>query len=209
MSDHSSVFLQPLNSSPSYQPTIRVNKHVCKTSNKQAVYSSLQAVNWRPLYHKPTCEEQLSTFQSTINSTINTHLPLRHVKLHPTDKPWFTADIKEAITNRQRAWVKGNSTLYKFHRRKVIKLCKSARLKYYHNNVLNTQHRNPKKSKSPSFSKMVINGSTVSGLDLAEIVNDSFTKVSADMQPLLFEPIPIQSTPDEFIISPGAIEIWS
>ena len=53
---------------------------------------------------------------------------------------------------------------------------------------------------------MVVNGSTVSGLELAEIINASFNKVNADMQPLLFDGIPVQLTPDEFIISPGAVE---
>ena len=82
---------------------------------------------------------------------------------------------------------------------------------------MNTQHHNPKKwwdsikqlsgqSKSTSLSKMVVNGSTVSGLELAEIINASFNKVNADMQPLLFDGIPVQLTPDEFIISPGAVE---
>ena len=82
---------------------------------------------------------------------------------------------------------------------------------------MNTQHHNPKKwwdsikqlsgqSKSTSLSKMVINGSTVSGLEMAEIINASFNKVNADMQPLLFDGIPVQLTPDEFIISPGAVD---
>ena len=82
---------------------------------------------------------------------------------------------------------------------------------------MNTQHHNPKKwwdsikqlsgqSKSTSLSKMVINGSTVSGLELAEIINGSFNKVNADMQPLLFDGIPVQLTPDEFIISSSAVE---
>lgn len=55
-------------------------------------------------------------FQSKINNIINTHHPLRHFKLHLTDKPWFTADIKEGIANRQRALVNGNPTLFKFYR---------------------------------------------------------------------------------------------
>ena len=45
---------------------------------------------------------------------------------------------------------------------------------------------------------------TVGGLGLAEIIDASFNKVNADMQ--LFDPIPVKLTPDEFIISPGAVE---
>lgn len=217
LSDHSSVLLQPLNVVPSYQPTTRILKRTCKPTNKQAVYSSLQRCNWTQLYHLPTCDEQFSMFQSIINGTIDTYLPLRQYKLHPTDKPWFTDDIKDAIANRQRAWVNGNPTLYKFYKKKTIKLCKSARRKFYQSNVLNTQHSNPKKwwdnikrlsgqSKSTSLSKMAVNGSAVSGLDLAEMINESFSNVNADMQPLHFVPTSIQDTPDEFIISPDAVE---
>ena len=82
---------------------------------------------------------------------------------------------------------------------------------------MNTQHHNPKKwwdsikqlsgqSNSTSLSKMVINGCSVSGLELAEIINASFNKVNADMPPVLFDGIPVQLTPDEFIISPGAVD---
>ena len=103
LSDHSSVLLEPLGATVSHIPTTRVSRRVYKPANKSALFTSLGNVNWTPLFHLPTCEEQFEKFQTTITYAMDTHLPLRQVKLHPTDKPWFTYNIKLAIVDRQRA----------------------------------------------------------------------------------------------------------
>ena len=46
----------------------------------------------------------------------------------------------------------------------------------------------------------------LSGLDLAEVINYSFSKISSDMQPLEYNPVPVDHTPDEFIVTPEAVE---
>ena len=46
----------------------------------------------------------------------------------------------------------------------------------------------------------------LSGLDLAEVINDSFSKISSDIQPLEHSPVPVDHTPDEFIITLVAVE---
>ena len=46
----------------------------------------------------------------------------------------------------------------------------------------------------------------LSGLDLVEVINDSFSKISSDIQPLEYSPVPVDHTPDEFIITPEAVE---
>ena len=103
LSDHSSVFLQPASVHSTYVPTERVNKRLCREPNKRDLFSAIQTVSWTPLYRLPTCSEQLEKFQTTITSAMDVHVPVRQVKLHPRDKPWFTQEIKEAIANRQRA----------------------------------------------------------------------------------------------------------
>ena len=137
------------------------------------------------------------------------HLPLHQVKLHPTDKPWFTPEIKEA-------WAKGSNVLFSFWRNKITKHCKSARRTFYMVSV-NSQETTPKKwwdnikrlsgqSRSAPLSTFVVNDSVLSGLDLAEVINDSFSKISSDMQALEYSPVPVDHTPDEFIITPVAVE---
>ena len=41
---------------------------------------------------------------------------------------------------------------------------------------------------------------------LAEAINDSFSNVAGDIPRLEFNPIPVHDTPDEYIISPEAVE---
>ena len=144
-SDHSSVLLLPsMNQAPSL-PTTRVHKRDCRPSNRNALLSSLQAVNWTPLYHCNSCEDQLNVFQSVLSSAIDICLPYRAMKLHPTDKPWMTAEIKDAIKKRQHAWVKGLPHLYKLYRNKVNRLCKQARRRFYRDSISHTRDTNPKK----------------------------------------------------------------
>ena len=51
-----------------------------------------------------------------------------------------------------------------------------------------------------------LKGSFLRDTDLAEAINDSFSNVASDILPLEFAPIPVHYTPDEYIISPEAVE---
>ena len=144
-------------------------------------------------------------------------LPMRSVKLQPTDKPWMTVEIKDAIKKRQSARATGSSHLYYLYRNKVIKLCKYARSRFYRDIVSHMQDTNPKKwwsniklmsglSKPAPLSCISIDGFFLRDTDLAEAINDSFSNVASDIPPLEFAPIPVHYTPDEYIISPEAVE---
>ena len=217
LSDHSSVLLQPSNYHAPSLPATRVLKRDCKASNRQALLSFLQAINWTPLYHMSLCEDQFNDFQSTLATAMDKCLPMRSVKLHPTDKPWMTVEIKDAIKKRQRAWATGSSHLYYLYRNKVIKLCKHARSRFYRDIVSHMQDTNPKKwwsnikllsglPKPALLSCTTIDGTFLRDTDLAEAINDSFSNVASDIPPLEFTPIPVHYTPDEYIISPEAVE---
>lgn len=115
-------------------------------------------------------------------------LPMRSVKLHPTEKPWMTVEIKDAIKKRQRAWATGSFHLYYLYGNKVIKLCKYARSRFYCNIVSHMQDTNPKKwwsniklmsglSKPAPLSCISIDGFFLRDTDLAEAINDSFSNV--------------------------------
>ena len=155
--------------------------------------------------------------QSTPATAMVKCLPLRSVKLHPTDKPWMTVEIKDAIKKRQRAWATGSSHLYYLYRNKVIKLCKYARSRFYRDIVSLMQDTNRKKwwsniklmsglSKPAPLWCISIDGSFLGDNHLAEAVIDSFSNVASDIPPLEFAPIPVHFTPDEYIISPEAAE---
>lgn len=216
-SDHSCIFLLPTGNKAPSLPTTQSERRDCRPSNKSALFSSLQAVNWTPLYRLNSCENQFQNFQSLVTEAIKTHLPTRIVKLHPTDKPWLTSDIKAAIKKRQRAWLNGNSYLYRLYRNRVMSLCKSARRRFYHNSISHMKNSNPRKwwnnikllsgqSKSAPLSSIYIDGNFLKDLDLAEAINDSFGRVADDIPQLDYTAIPLTHIPDEFIISPEAVQ---
>ena len=217
LSDHSSVLLQPSGVQPTKLQPTRIQRRVCKPANKRALFSSLKAMNWTPLYRANTFEDKFNLFHSQITTAINSCLPVRSIKLHPTDKPWMTADIKDAIKKRQRAWSKGNIVQYNMFRNKVSRLCKNARSYFYNNSIANMQETNPKKwwdnikllsglSKPPSLTKIHVDGAELKDGELAEALNDCFTNVISDIQPLDFTPVDTNHSPDEYVISPESVE---
>ena len=217
LSDHSSILLQPNDNQVPSLPTTRHLRRDCRASNKRTSLTTLQTVNWTPLYRMNSCDDQLSEFQSVVTDALNTCLPVRSVKLHPSDKPWITSEIKESISKRQQAWANGNTYLYRLYRNKVIKLCKSARRRFYQDSISHMRDINPKKwwdsikllsglSKPPPLSSIKVNGSVLWDKALAEAINESFSEVADDIPRLDFTPIPVLHVPDEYIISPEAVE---
>ena len=137
-SDHSSVLLSPATQSlTSYSP-VYIAKRDCRPANRRSLSTALSKINWTPLSHTAAIDNQFALSSSTLSSVFDTHLPLRTVKHHPKDKPWFTADVKNNISKRQKAWSTGNTFKYNFYCNKVRKLCKFTRKSYHSSKILNT-----------------------------------------------------------------------
>ena len=210
--------MQPLRNEIPSVPTIRTQRRECKASNKRALISTLENTNWTPIYRLNSCEKQLEVFQSMISSAINFCLPMRSVKTHPRDKPWITPDIKSCIKKRQLAWVRNDVEQYNIYRNKVTKLCKVARRRFYEDKICYTNDINPKKwwdnikmlsglSSQQSLTSMTVNGSILRDDKLAEAIGESFYRVSSDVTPLNYQPIPVTSVPDSYTIFPEAVEV--
>lgn len=184
-SDHSSVLLSPATQSlTSYSP-VYITKRDCRPANRRSLSTALSKINWTPLYHTAAIDNQFALSSCTLSSVFDTHLPLRTVKHHPKDKPWITADVKNNLSKRQKAWSTGNTFKYNFYRNKVRKLCKSARKFFYNSKILNTREPNPKKwwtniksisglSKSEPLSSIFHNGEFKRGSELADLIAESF-----------------------------------
>ena len=139
------------------------------------------------------------------------------VKTHPRDKPWITPDIKSCIKKRQLAWVRNDVEQYNIYRNKVAKLCKVARRRFYEDKICYTNDINPKKwwdnikmlsglSSQQSLTSMTVNGSILRDDKLAEAIGESFYRVSSDITPLNYQPIPVTSVSDSYTIFPEAVE---
>jgi hypothetical protein len=216
MSDHSSVLLIPKELTSFTQPTKRILRRDSRPSNKHDLFIKLSRADWIPLCHTTSCNDKVSLFTEIVSQAIDSTLPMRSIKIHPSDKPWINPEIKYFINKRQRAWLNGHTQMYTFYRNKVNKMCKEARRIYFTKRILNTQDINPKKwwknikhlagfSKSPG-SSLFHNGVFKRGAELADTIAESFCKVLGDIPPLNFTRLPILSVPDEFTTTSQQVE---
>ena len=64
--------------------------------------------SWSAVYEASDVDEKVEAFNGIIINSLDTCTPLRHVRLHPSDKERMTPHIKDQIGARQKAWVKGD-----------------------------------------------------------------------------------------------------
>ena len=62
-------------------------------------------------------------------------------------------------------------------------------------------------SNIPPITSITVNDTILRDVDLAELVSESFSRVADDLPPFAFNPIPVSDVPDEYIISPEAVEL--
>ena len=62
-------------------------------------------------------------------------MPVRSVRIHETDRPWVSSQLKQLIIRRQKAFTSGNFPPFKILRNKVNRVRKRCRKVYYENKV--------------------------------------------------------------------------
>ena len=80
-------------------------KFRCKWGSRKiwAVFvHSLRNTDWTPLYRLDSVSEKLDFFNSTINSLVNVHFPVKTTSRHTSDKPWATDHFRYLVSERQR-----------------------------------------------------------------------------------------------------------
>ena len=91
-----------------------------------------------------TCEQKLQTLTDVINYGLNTIMPERSIKVHETDRPWISVQLKYLIARRQQALASGNRTFYKILRNKVNRERKRCRKTYYASKIGDLHDSNPR-----------------------------------------------------------------
>ena len=142
-SDHNSILLTPLNHCKNSR-TVRFIRDA-HPANRSLIAEILSHINWSPMYHMNSCNDQFQYFSSVVNDIIEKYLPLKRMKVDSSDKPWISPEIKDLIPKRQAAWNSGNMDAFRLYRNKINALCKSARSRYYNDNVANSLQSNPHK----------------------------------------------------------------
>ena len=70
-------------------------------------------------------DDLTTSFSDDLCKAINIYFPAKSVKIHPTDKPWMSAEIKLLILERQRAFHSGSNEKWRLLRNKVrMAICK-------------------------------------------------------------------------------------
>ena len=62
-------------------------------ANRRLIAEVLSHINWSPMYHMNSCNDQFQYFSSVVNDIIEKYLPLKRMKLDSSDKPWISSEI--------------------------------------------------------------------------------------------------------------------
>ena len=137
-----------------------------------------------------------SSFTNELNSAVDRLFPSKVIRIHNSDKPWMTPVLKKLIYQRQKASHSGNLDLWRHYRLKVRNDIGVKKRAYYTNKVQHLKSSDSRKwwdcvnqmsgEKRPATNniKIVKNGTTLSGKDLAQSLNTYFLSVSNDLSTL-------------------------
>ena len=53
-------------------------------------------------------DQKVDIFTQDMTSILDETMPIKRIRMHPSDKPWLTPYIKSVIKDRQRAYSKGD-----------------------------------------------------------------------------------------------------
>ena len=221
--DHNVVICTPLPAyrTPAPKPQTTITR--CKGQNQKALFADeLMKVNWQPLFRMDSCTDQLTHFNTTIMSILDTHMPFKPTTKCSTDRPWITPYFKDLLKKRQHAYSCGNFSLYHALRNKVNRLNKSLRSAYYSSSIDAFKQADSRKwwagvkqlTGAVKSGKHELSGLANSLCDgdmeqLAEMINTFFQSVSCDLPKPSKSLLPHRDAgpvPDKYIITVQDVE---
>ena len=119
-----------------------VYKRSLKNLDDQAFLFDLLSSNPTSIELIPDVGVALSHFLSVFHAVTDKHAPFKKCRIKNRFNPWFTHDISEATTNRNKAWALARSTgsaaawqSFRHLRNKCTHLVKMAKSKYFVNHL--------------------------------------------------------------------------
>ena len=118
-----------------------------RDSARRALGRWMTEKDWYSVLDTESCEDKFRLLMMELTSAIDSFLPRKIVKKHPTDRPWISKKLKSRIRKRQPAFPRHgkNSPNYKFWRNKVQGEVKKAKNHYYHDKVAQVESTNSSK----------------------------------------------------------------
>ena len=136
------------------------------------------------------------SFSDDLCNAINIYFPAKSVKIHPTDKPWMSAEIKSLILERQRAYHSGSNDRWRLLRNEVRIAIYERKKEFFACKVISLKTQDPRSwwslvsklaGKSSTDSELCYpdeHGNIISGKTLTTRLNSYFISVTSDIQPL-------------------------
>ena len=148
-SDHACIMVHGTGSAWK-EPTSHLAWSRCAGRNERAALSGyIKDINWTNLHLSDNLKEKINLFNDTVNTMINTSMPMKYIRRNSNDKPWITDHFRDLIARRQAALLRGSHEEYARLRNQINRSSKKLKKKYYSDVIENEQ--NPRKL----FSKLL------------------------------------------------------
>ena len=188
-SDHQCLLLTP-KIRQKIPPEVK-QVRVMKPANLNALGLKLNQEEWEDVLSAEDVNDKVLAFNFIIKNAMGDTMPLKTVRVHPSDKPWLTPQIKIFIRDRQRAHTRGDQEKYNQLKAKVSRLIANAKQKFYQDKAQDLRHSNPGKWYRSIY---VMTGADQQHADitapsktelskLADDLLDAFTKPWEDREP--------------------------
>ena len=109
-----------------------------KKIDNQLLLLCVNSIDWDQIYFKTSIDEKVDFLESNLNYLFDCLVPVKTVKVKNNGNPWFTEEIKQKITERNRAYsqwkrfrLQDDYLKYKCLKNNLAKAIKNAKLKFY------------------------------------------------------------------------------
>ena len=199
-SDHYSVLVNHLPRSRDDKPYNQtLPRRDMRTSCLREFGQWITTFSWDDLFKAKSCQAKFDIFQRTITKAMDKFCPVKPVKVHTSDKPWITNNIKFWIARRQKALSKfgKDSSVFKLWRNKVAKAVQKFKHSFYRTKVKTLKNTNIRrwwdevknlsgvKTRENQWNNHLIDGYYVGSVDtLCTRVNEFFVGLTSGFTPI-------------------------
>ena len=91
-----------------------------KSGNLADLTIKLNEESWDEVFSAPDVDRKVGAFTKTLNSILDEKIPVKKIRMHPSDRPWMTPHIKSVIKERQRTFIRGDMEKYQHLHQRVM-----------------------------------------------------------------------------------------
>jgi len=141
--------------------------------------------NCNEIFTAQDIDLKVKLFTQTLLNILDETVPVRKIRMHPSDKPWMTPYIKSEIKRRQQAFAPDDMKNYQAPKLNM-ELIRAAKLRFYENKTANLRSTAPSKWFTSIYRSCGDRGSAnqvPSSENLTEKLQEAFTRPWHDFTP--------------------------